>query len=585
MTRSSIPLMTIEVRIEHDVVQARQRARQIAALAAFDLIDQTRFGTAVSEIARNAVQYGGGGQVRFLLADRPVALVVEVEDHGPGLGNLTEVLSGTYVSLTGMGIGLAGTKRLMDEFRCQTGAGGTLISFAKRLSSAQDHIDLAKRIGSGLAALPLATPLDEVRSQNQEMLRTLQDLRDREQELIQLNRELEATNRGVVALYAELDQRADHLRQASEIKSRFLSNMTHEFRTPLNSIIALSRMLLDHTDGPLTVEQARQVDFIRKGASGLSEMVDDLLDLAKVESGKLEVVVVEFLLADTLDSLRGMLKPLLANNHSVSLVIEAPLDIRLRSDERKLTQIVRNFIANALKFTERGEVRVVAQLHGETLVIAVSDTGIGISAADQALLFNDFTQVKGTLQGRTKGTGLGLSLSRQLAQLLGGTVAVSSIVGVGSTFTVSVPVAYAPAPDPIPVPSTPTETEHPALTLLTVEDDEAFRYVLRSSLGSRCTLLEAADGESGLQLARARRPDALVIDLDLPGIDGFALYAALRNDTTFATTPVVVLSSLTAAAHDQRLRGCVAVIDKSRTDNPGSAVLQALRGAGLAIPP
>ena len=189
-------------------------------------------------------------------------------------------------------------------------------------------------------------------------MRTLDELRQRQEELARLNRELEDTNRGVVALYAELDERADHLRRADEVKTRFLSNMTHEFRTPLNSILALTRLLLDRVDGELTPEQERQVYFIRKSAENLSELVNDLLDLAKVEAGKIVVRPAEFEVRNLFGALRGMLRPLLLNT-SVNLVFEEPDGIPpLHTDEGKVSQILRNFISNALKFTEQGEVRV-----------------------------------------------------------------------------------------------------------------------------------------------------------------------------------------------------------------------------------
>lgn len=574
----AMPLVTVELRIEHDVVQARQRGRQIAGLAGFDPLDQTRLATAISEIARNAVQYAGGGQVRFVLTELPLALAVEIEDKGPGLSHLDRVLDGTYVSRTGMGLGLSGSKRLMDEFRCDTGPSGTVVRFARHLPVGHDHQQLAARICAGLITLPAATPIDEMRTQNRELMRALEILREREHELNQVNRELEATNRGVVALYAELDQRAEHLREVSDIKSKFLSNMTHEFRTPLNSIMALSRLLLEHADGPLSTEQERQVEFIRKGASGLAEMVDDLLDLGKVESGKLEVSVHEFPLADTLDALRGMLKPLLRHNHAVQLVIEPAPEVRLFTDERKLTQIVRNFLANALKFTERGEVRVVSTvIDSHTIAIAVSDTGIGISEDDQRQLFADYSQVKGPHQRRMKGTGLGLSLAARLAELLGGTVAVVSSIGLGSTFTLRLPVRFGHATPP-PVVTT------GRTSILHVDNDDAFRYLLRTSLAGRCAFLEAADGSTGLQLARSAHPDALVIDLDMPGLDGFEFYAVLRGDAGLCHLPVVVLSSYAPAADDPRLRGCVAVIDKNQTEDFGIAVAAALRNAGINIP-
>ena len=155
-------------------------------------------------------------------------------------------------------------------------------------------------------------PFDEIQRQNQELLRALDELGKRQEELTALNRELEDTNRGVVALYAELDERADHLRRADELKSRFLSNMSHEFRTPVNSIQALARLLLERTDGDLTAEQERQVAFIRKAADALGELVNDLLDLAKIEAGKIVIRPIEFDVGHLFGTLRGMLRPLLA---------------------------------------------------------------------------------------------------------------------------------------------------------------------------------------------------------------------------------------------------------------------------------
>ena len=226
-------------------------------------------------------------------------------------------------------------------------------------------------------------PYEELKQQNRELLSTLQELRDRQEELAQLNRELDDTNRGVVALYAELNDKADFLQRASELKSHFLSNMSHEFRTPLNSITALSQILLDRLDGELTAEQEKQVKYIRSSALDLTEIVNDLLDLAKVEAGKVTLRPKRFEVSGLFAALRGMLRPLLSQNSSVNLIFEDPVDIpELYSDEAKISQILRNFISNALKFTERGEVRVSASLgHDDTVVLSVADTGIGIDVA------------------------------------------------------------------------------------------------------------------------------------------------------------------------------------------------------------
>lgn len=261
----------------------------------------------------------------------------------------------------------------------------------------------------------------------------------REAESLRL--ELEETNRGVVALYAELDAQAEQLRQATELKSRFLAYMSHEFRTPINSIRSMTRLLLDHVDGPLTGEQEKQVSFIQQNATEFAEMVDDLLDLAKVEAGRVEISPAWFEMVDLFSALRGMFKPVLTNP-SVNLVFEEPQDVpRLYTDDRRLSQILRNYISNALKFTTKGEVRVSAKFEGDHMVtFSVADTGIGIAPEFHASIFQDFSQVNSPMQRRLRGTGLGLSLSKKLAELLGGSVGLASTPGKGSVFFVTIPM-------------------------------------------------------------------------------------------------------------------------------------------------
>jgi signal transduction histidine kinase len=255
-----------------------------------------------------------------------------------------------------------------------------------------------------------------------------------------LNAELAETNKGVVALYAELDDQAAALRDVSELKSRFLSYMSHEFRTPLGSIRSIARILLDRLDGPLTAEQEKQVRFIQTSAGELTDMVNDLLDLAKVEAGRITISPAWFAMVDLFAALRGMFKPILTTE-AVSLIFEEPIDIsRVYTDNAKLSQILRNFISNALKFTQAGEVRVSARAgEGATVVFSVADTGIGIAREHHAAIFEDFVQVDSPIQKKLRGTGLGLSLSKKLAELLGGSVSVESEPGVGSTFSVTIP--------------------------------------------------------------------------------------------------------------------------------------------------
>ncbi|PNB47511.1 histidine kinase [Pseudomonas sp. GW456-12-10-14-LB2] len=259
-----------------------------------------------------------------------------------------------------------------------------------------------------------------------------------------LREELDETNQGVLALYAELDTQAEQLRQASDLKSRFLSYMSHEFRTPLGSILSINSLLADELDGPLSPEQHKQVAFVSSAARELSDMVDDLLDLAKIEAGRISISPAWFDMFDLFAALRGMFRPIV-DATAVDLIFEEPVGLpRLFTDDKKLAQILRNFISNSLKFTTRGEVRVSARLEGQDKVrFAVSDTGIGIAPELHGTLFEDFSQVDSPLQKRLRGTGLGLSLCKRFAELLGGQVGVESTPGVGSSFFVIIPLAIA----------------------------------------------------------------------------------------------------------------------------------------------
>ena len=266
-------------------------------------------------------------------------------------------------------------------------------------------------------------------------------------EAADLRAELEETNQGVLALYAELDVQAEQLREASALKSRFLWYMSHEFRTPLGSILSMTRLLDDELDGALNAEQRHQVQFISAAARDLAEMVDDLLDLAKIEAGRVSISPAWFEMVDLFSALRGMFRPIV-EEAGVDLVFEEPVGMpAMYTDDKKVAQILRNYVSNALKFTPQGTVRVSAVCEdGAWVRFTVADTGIGIPAEVLPTLFQDFAQVDSPLQRRVRGTGLGLSLCRRFAELLGGQVGVSSEVGAGSTFWVLLPMRLPPAP-------------------------------------------------------------------------------------------------------------------------------------------
>ena len=441
-------LLTVEIRGEHDVVLTRQRARQIAGLLGCDAQSQTRISTAVSEIARNAFAYAGGGSVAFAVqAGSPDQLVITVRDQGPGIDDVAAVLDGRRITPAGRGAGIIGAKRLVDEFEIASIRNrGTVVTLRQRLPRTAAPVT-DKSIAAVVDALVQRSPqnpLEEMRQQNQELMRTLEVLQQRQTEVERLNRELEETNRGVLALYSELDEKAQALKRASELKSQFLSNMTHELRTPLNSVVMVSRLLLDGTQGPMPPDQLKPVHLINRSAISLLELVNDLLDLAKIEAGKIDVNPTRFTVSDLFGGLRGVFRPLIAQRPLELLFDEGPAPITIFSDEGKLAQILRNLLSNAIKFTERGQVRVSAGLRDDGVVeFAVTDTGVGIAPEDQALLFREFAQV-GSGESRAKGTGLGLSLSLRLAELLGGSITVQSVLGQGSTFVVAIPEDFSP---------------------------------------------------------------------------------------------------------------------------------------------
>ena len=546
------PILSVNIQYEHDTVAARQRARQIAALLGFDVQDQTRVATAVSEIARNAFCYAGGGKIEYQVEGeaRPQMLAIRISDRGPGIPDLTGILEGRYRSTTGMGLGILGARRLMDDFGIASDIGsGTVVVLKKLLPRKADLItpEKLKGIANALADEKPQDAFGEIQQQNQELLRTLEELRRRQEDLMRVNRELEDTNRGVVALYAELDERADYLRRADELKSKFLSNMSHEFRSPLNSILALTRLLLDRVDGPLNSEQEQQVGYVRRATQDLYELVNDLLDLAKVEAGKIEVKPAAFQIGNLFGALRGMLRPLLVNQ-SVNLVFEDTDDLpTMYSDEGKVSQVLRNFISNALKFTEAGRVRVSARLvSADRVMFSVSDTGVGIAREDQGRIFDDFTQIDNPIQHKVKGTGLGLPLSKKLAQLLGGYVELESEVGLGSTFSVVLPLVWRsekPEDQVVPWRAIPG-----SIPVLVVENSPETVLVYSKWLNdSEYQLVSAASVDEAWHKIGIVKPRVIVLDLLLDGEDSWDLLKRIKNSPETSFIPVLVVTSVDEA--------------------------------------
>lgn len=579
---------------DRDVALARRRTKEVAVAAGVEDAAAARLAAAVSELARNAVQHGGGGELGFeLQLDPPARLMVAVRDHGPGVGDVDAA-----IEALGGNAGLARAQRLTGSLRLATPEdGGTLAVVSMPIAPAAVRAMRARGMRSGAGP---AVPAGGVRGRAGSEASAREELARLREELLRVEQELEETNRGVVAVYAELEDKAEQLRSASEVKSRFLSNVSHEFRTPLGSIIALTGLLLDSPLGP---EQQKQVRFIAQAARELTALVDDLLDLARVEAGRIPINDAPFDVGDLLRHLRGTLAPLIPDGPVALVFAEPPPLPTLVSDQLRLGQVVRNFVSNALKFTERGSVTVSARVEpadripsaarlgsrvpqpfesGQYVVITVADTGIGIAPADQERIFEEFVQVEGPLQTRVKGTGLGLPLARRLAALLGGGVWLDSEPGAGSTFSVAVPVREIPASleegsrrPAGDAPAAPPEGG----AIVIADDDELVRYVLRGALrGLGRPVVEAPGGEAALAAVRDGAAAALVLDLEMPDLQGTEVLRRLRADPATTALPVVIHTGrdLDAPTRSALLEAAQAIVPKGDSPEPLVATVRDL---------
>jgi len=537
---STMIIGPLAIRSSKDILSARQRVRDGAAQLGFDHFEQVQIVTGISEVGREITASGGGELAVWISETRPRRLVIGATGFASADGPAAAVAPG-----------LAAAQRLLGPPIDQDSPGWDR-TFSRLLP---------KSAPAGLSwEVPSATtdPFQELQRQDIELLALIEKVRVRETELEDLNRELEETNRGVLALYAELDEKAESAREASNERSRFLSNVTHELRTPLSSILALCRLLLAQGEASLGNDQVKQIGYIEKSAQDLLDFVSDLLDLAKVEAGKIAVRSAPFDVEEVFAALRGMFRPL-SLDANFPIVFESTQVPTMVTDEYKISQILRNLISNALKFTERGDIRVLAVHDPEQdeVVFSVADTGIGIDTDDLDSIFDEFVQVDTRRGRRERSSGLGLPLSRSLAELMGGSLTVTSQIGVGSTFTLRVPRTYGH------VAARPTSGSVNGY-ILVVDDDPISRYVIKEQLERRgWRVVEATDGDIGLRLAREGDCRAIVSDLAMPGMSGYELLDRLGEDPATAGIPVVIRTSRQLTDSDARsLARAAAVFSK-----------------------
>ncbi|HWV60963.1 MAG TPA: response regulator [Sphingopyxis sp.] len=417
---------------------------------------------------------------------------------------------------------------------------------------------------------------EQGRALKESQVRLEQQQAELEQTNVQLEEQaerLEAQRNSLAESKTAVELKARELEQASRYKSDFLANMSHELRTPLNSLLILSKLLGDNPDGNLTDEQVKYADTIKASGNDLLTLINDILDLSKIEAGHVEVqpeaVPIERLATD----LRQMFQPVASERGlQFDIMVAADCPATIDTDRQRLEQILKNLLSNAFKFTEKGSVGLSVERAGtDRLELAVTDTGIGLAKDHQQEIFNAFHQADGSISRKYGGTGLGLSISRELARLLGGSITLSSQPGEGSRFALSVPLSYdpalaashdAPAVPPREVTAA-TASQKPAKPrtrsgkvsddrhalnssgriLLVIEDDETFARIvcdLSHEMGFQCIV--AGTAEEALRLAREFKPNAVVLDVGLPDQSGLAVLDQLKRDVATRHIPVHVVS-------------------------------------------
>ena len=421
----------------------------------------------------------------------------------------------------------------------------------------------------------LQTQQEELRVANEELQAQSDALRVAHLQLEERKEELEVSNANLVAqrdalerVQAQLAEKANELERASRYKSEFLANMSHELRTPLNSTLILAKLLADNKNGNLSEEQIKFANTIYTAGNDLLALINDILDLSKIEAGKVDVHAVHTRVERLVEPVTRVFEPVAKQkNLGFKLQLDAPFP--LYTDEQRVQQILKNLLSNAFKFTERGEVCLSAKSHDDWVELAVHDTGIGIPEHQQEVIFEAFRQADGTTNRRFGGTGLGLSISRDLAHLLGGELRVESQAGVGSRFILSLPRQYQPQAGAVPVPEPlppravkrtpallPASSQSPAPApaaaasenpnrrlLLIIEDDPAFAEVLANlarDLDFEFVVAHTAD--EGVRLALERTPNAVVLDLQLPDHSGLSVLDRLKRNPRTRHIPVHICS-------------------------------------------
>lgn len=347
------------------------------------------------------------------------------------------------------------------------------------------------------------------------------------------------------------------VQEADRLKSEFLSNMSHELRTPLNSVMALSQLMLERASAENNQQDVEYLRVIERNGRNLLNLINDILDLSKIEAGRMEIYNEDLQPAAMIELALTSIRPL-AEEKGLQLEVDKGDLPTVRSDGGKIQQILVNLISNAVKFTEEGTIHLSVSMHGNEMWYAVTDTGIGISAENQKGIFDEFRQADGTTTRRHEGTGLGLAICQKLAKLLGGEIAVESTIGEGSTFTFKLPTVAVAWPvqqsnQRVTEQTEPVLQANSAGTILVIDDDPASRELLRGYLmDSGFEAVVAQSGAEGIDLARKIMPLAITLDVMMPGLDGFTVLERLRSHPASHDVPVIILTAKDLSRTEQQ---------------------------------
>jgi signal transduction histidine kinase/DNA-binding response OmpR family regulator len=513
-----------EIRLRHRtaIYDARNKMRYLANALGYEPIEATRLAIAVSEAVRILRRSGSESHIQISLAmtPSPPRLVLELESRGA---------SSDLAKLSGF-----------------------FDSSSTKTTSGRQRIRVTKHLPTPIFEVTDAFVAEQrARIQNPSREELMDEIQLKNRELEQHSSELEQT---VAQRTEELKHAMEAAEGASTAKSGFLANMSHELRTPMNAIIGYSEMLMEDAEDEGNESAVDDLKKIHTAGTHLLSLINDVLDISKIEAGKMDLFLETFEIAALVNGVVSTIDTLIKNNGNELIVTIDPSLTDMHADATKVRQALFNLLSNAAKFTHEGEIHLRVQgeeVDGESwILISVSDTGIGIPPEKLDLVFEEFSQADGSTTRDYGGTGLGLAISRRFCQMMNGDISVTSTVGDGSTFMVRLPVVVRESPAETALPDSSSSDDvldsGDEPVVLVIDDDPTALDLLERTLeGAGVRVVKASDGREALNLARSLQPAAITLDVLMPGMDGWEVLNELKADAATADIPVIIVTMTT----------------------------------------